>query len=193
MILHTVVTPPAAEPVLLAEAKSHLRILHDSEDALVALYALAARQHIEETTGTAMISRTIDAFFPAWPRDGVLILPWAPLVSVTSVTYRDADGATQTLAADQYEVVTESLLGRVVRAAGVVWPSLTQSPKAVAVRYVAGYGASGASVPEPLRAAVRLLTEHYYYRRGATSETRAEPVPMAVGALTAPYRTFGWG
>jgi len=191
-MLYTIVTPPAAEPVPVADLKAHLNILHDTEDALIAAFGQVALEHIETTTGRALVSRTIDAWFPAWPARGVIELPQPPLVSVTAVYYLDSAGAEQTLASDLYDVVAEGLIGRIERRDGASWPALAASSKAVRVRYVAGYGADGAGVPHALRAAVKLLTEHFYYRRGATSETRADAVPMSVDALCSPYKTFGW-
>ena len=48
---------PALEPVTLAEAKAHMRLGHDSEDALIAGLIRAARDEVERTTGTALIDQ----------------------------------------------------------------------------------------------------------------------------------------
>ena len=53
---YAVATPPAVEPISLDEAKDHLRIDGDVEDALLGRLIKAARQRIEQTTSRAMIS-----------------------------------------------------------------------------------------------------------------------------------------
>jgi uncharacterized phiE125 gp8 family phage protein len=67
--------------------------------------------------------------------------------SVTSITYTDQTGATVVLAADQYTVDVKGQIARIWPAYNVFWPYAQQVPNAVAIRYVAGYGAASA-VPQ---------------------------------------------
>lgn len=48
------VTAATAEPVSLPEAKRHLAVLHDADDALIEAYITAAREVAEQQTGYAM-------------------------------------------------------------------------------------------------------------------------------------------
>ena len=73
-----------------------------------------------------------------------------PLSSVTSITYLDTDGATQTLAADQYVVDAISQPARISRAYNVDWPDTRVQNNAVKVRFVAGYGVASA-VPQCIK------------------------------------------
>ena len=50
-----IITPPALEPLSLADAKLHLRIDHASEDDFLSHSITAARQYIEAVTGMAAI------------------------------------------------------------------------------------------------------------------------------------------
>lgn len=187
-MLTSIAVPPAAEPVSLADLKAHLRILHSSEDDLIAACGRVARSHIEETTGRAIADRTIDTWLPGWPASAAVELRPAPLKSVTAVYYLDTGGDEQTLDPSLYDVFTEPLIGQIVFATSGL-PAHAVSARAVRIRSVAGYGDAP---PDALLHAVKLLTEHLYYRRSPTSDTRVEAVPMSVDALCGPYRTFGW-
>ncbi len=69
---------------------------------------------------------------------------------MSAITYVDNDGATQTLAADQYLVDAKSAPGRITPAYGLVWPVTRWQNNAVCVRFVAGYGAASA-VPQGIK------------------------------------------
>jgi len=191
----TIVTPPALEPVTIGEAKAHLRL--DSavgpEDDLVSRLISAAREHVEAVTRRALITQTWDVFSEDWPCGEVLEIPKAPLQSVTSVTYTDYLGAVATFAATEYGVDTAGAPGRVVLGYGKYWPTTVtlREYSPIAVRFVAGYGATTASVPQPIRHAVLLLVSHWFENRepnviGAS----VAPLPLAVDALLAPYRVW---
>lgn len=80
--------------------------------------------------------------FPPWE----ISVPKPTLQSVTSITYVDTDGATQTLPPSAYLVDSKSEPGRITPAYGLVWPTTRWQTGAVTIRFVAGY-ADSASVP----------------------------------------------
>jgi len=192
IVASEVVAAPAEEPVTLGEVKAHLRILHASEDAIIARFARAARQHVETTCSIALLTQTRRVWLKAWPADGIIPLHRPPLVSVTSVTYLDAEEAEQTLAADTYHVVKNRFEPQIVRRKGAVWPATAEHPQAIAVTYVCGFGAAPESVPDDIRNAILMLTEHFYFNRGETGETTMVRNPVAVDALLGPHKTHGW-
>lgn len=51
-------TPPAAEPVALSQAKLHLRVDEDEDDALIEALILVAREQVEFLTGQRLITQT---------------------------------------------------------------------------------------------------------------------------------------
>lgn len=195
----TLITAPAAEPVSLAEAKAHCRIDDSDSDGLLAGYVLAARQWAEVYTRRALLSQTWDLSIDRdWPEELVdgewlprIVLPKPPLQSVTSITYVDTAGTTQTLAADQYRVNTTEMEGVIEPAYGVSWPSVRDQSRTILVRFVCGYGTSPGAIPEPIRQAILLTAGHWVENReSVVIGTIATEVPQAAEMLLFPYRVF---
>ena len=186
----SLVTAPTAEPVTLQEAKDHLRVDGTDEDTLISALITAAREHVDGRDGwlgRAICTQTWDCSFDAFPADGLLYLPLAPVQSITSVKYIDPDGVQQTFSSSNYALGADlDWSPRVVLGWGKSWPSIRAVPDAVTVRIVAGY----ASVPKPICQAILLLIGHLYENREASSSVAMHEVPFSVSALLAPYRRF---
>lgn len=184
------VTPPSLEPVSLAEARAHCRVTPDEDDALLAGYILAARQHVEVHTRRALMQQTWDLTIDdAWP--DIITVPRPPLVSVVSVSYLDTTGVLQVLPADQYLVSVGGIEGRISPAYGQSWPSVRRQLDAITVRFTCGYGTNPGDVPNPLRQAMLLLVGHWYENRETVVlGTIATELPLSVKALLFPYRVF---
>jgi uncharacterized phiE125 gp8 family phage protein len=185
------ITAPTAAPVTLEETKQHLRVDHSDEDALITALITAATGHLDGWRGVlrrALVTQTWRQSFPEMTNCG-LRLDIAPVSSVASVTYYAPDGDTQTLAADQYQLLDDMSGGYVVPAVNAAWPATSTRADAVTVTYVAG--AAVADVPPPLKVAILLLIGHWYANREAViTGTTAAAMPLAVDILTAPYRRF---
>lgn len=182
----TLTTVPGEEPITLAEAKSHLRVTTDDDNALLEALISAARQLVETHTNRALITQTwqwrLDTF-PSWG----LRIPHAPLVSVSSIQYVDGDGATQTLATTEYTVDAKSDPGRITPAYGKSWPNTRWQMNAVIITFVAGYG-NAAAVPYQIKQAMLLVLGELYERReAAIAGTIINEVPLGVRALLMPY------
>jgi uncharacterized phiE125 gp8 family phage protein len=205
------ITPPTVEPVTLAQAKLHCRVDFTDDDALITAYITAARQYAEKYTGRAFFNqtwlRTLD-FFPlygdcnatrtpsqrhTWPYgtwywDQVTIeLPTPRTVSVTSITYLDNSGTSQTLPASAYTVDTTSVPARIVPTQGTFWPIIAAyQPGSVRITYVAGSYGDGATVntcPQTIVMAMLLLIGNWYENRSSTSAQSLKAIPMGVDAL----------
>jgi uncharacterized phiE125 gp8 family phage protein len=216
MTSFSLVTPPAVEPVLLADSKQQARIDTTADDALVTNLITGARQWAEKYTGRAFITQTWQMALDFWPgirgrnwtgeRQGpvssidditYISLPRAPLQSVTSVNvYDNADTATLWPAAN-YFVDTIREPGRLALRMGSVWPVPSRLTNGIVITYVSGYGADGTFVPEPIKTGIRQLVSHWYEHRGeaaAAASTRGTiitnitPVPLVIQALLEPYR-----
>lgn len=154
------ITAPAVEPVTVDELKLYLRIIDDAEDALLALYITAAREHAEGQMGRALAEQTRETSADAFPKSGVLRLGFAPVVSISSVKYLDEAGAEQALAPSFYTIDARGEPGALVLALGQSWPSTAALPSAVRVQYVCGV-----SAPQILKQAVLFLAAHLYEQR----------------------------
>lgn len=183
-------TAPTEEPVSIDEAKTHCRIENTEENGYVQGLIVAARQMVENYTNRALITQTWKAYFDRFPIGyNPVDLPKAPVQSVTSITYVDSDGDTQTLASSEYTVDTDSEPGRFYLAYNKTWPSVRNVAKAVTVTFTAGYG-DAEDVPDAIKQAMFLMIGHLYENREVLSPVKLEEVPMAFKALLSPYRIW---
>jgi len=163
----TLVTPPAADPVSVADIKAHLKIDGSLEDPMLLRYLQAAMAHLEGRDGwlnRAFISQTWDWTLDAFPC-GALAVPLPPLRSVTSIEYIDTNGLGQTLSPTAYSVDTKSEPGWITPAYGTTFPSALPVYNSVTVRFVAGYGDGPSSVPAPIRLALLGMVGDTYEHR----------------------------
>lgn len=187
----SVITPPALEPVSLVEAKLHLRVEHTEDDDSIDAMITAARQWVEQVTRRALVTQTLEVWFPKFCR--ALELPRPPLQWVESVSYTAGDGTDGTVTDHRVIAPTESV-GSVEQPEGG-WPATIIADDAVRIRYVAGYADVGSpsagvgGVPKPLKLAILLVLGDLYEHREARSdfETYGNPTAMA---LLSPYKEW---
>lgn len=176
------VTPPAAEPVTLDEAKAHLRVTTADEDALITRLIAASRRWCESFQGRAWVSRTYRlklSTFPGGSRP--IALPFPPLVAVNAISYTRSDGTVATLPASDCLTLTGEP-SKVLPVNG--WPSESlQAGLPVSIEYVAGNGASEDQV-----AALLLILGALYEHRQDEVEAAPRPVQMGAKALLWPMR-----
>ena len=211
-----VVEPPLAL-VSLALAKQHLRVDTTADDDLIGFYIAAAQSMIDgpggwlgRCIGTQTLELRLDGFPTAiwgwsYGNSGLIFgdtpalsggscapariaLPFPPLISVTSVTYEDVNGQTQTLPSADYLASDEGFSASF----GNVFPSGRWEPGAVQIQYQAGYD----TIPPAVAAAMLLMIGDLYSNRqtvqtGLRAAAVAVPMSATVEALLAPYRVFG--
>lgn len=155
----------ATEPITLAEAKAHCRIDLDNTDSdtVLAIYIASARLTAEKFLGRALLNRTVVTQFDGFA--DCMELPWPPLHSVTSITYLDEDGASQTLASTVYRVRTDTFVGRVELDYNQSWPATYPVSGAVTITHVSGYGSSTTDVPEIIRLAMLHMVARWFEQR----------------------------
>lgn len=203
------VSPPTVEPVTVAEAKLFARIDTTADDAIVNELIGAARKRCEEWRGRAFLTQTWQLFLDTFPhldqgifrdpaftpigaqyRSGYassygwhqppILLPRAPVLSVTSVVYTPFGGVPTTLDPSKYVVDLSNVYApRIVPQFGQMWPTdLLVSANGVVVEFVAGFGPNPTDVPEQLRLGLKQLVAFWYENRQAI-----DTIPQAIGEL----------
>lgn len=193
-------TPPAVEPVTVAEAKAHLRVDTSDDDTYIGTLITAAREWCEQYLDRTLIHTQWAMRLHRFPTDSTypIDLPRPPVVSsgtatAVSVTYTSESGSTATLSTAQYRVQRLETPGRITTLYSGTWPAALEDNDAVIVQWWAGYGSSGSSVPAAIRHAILMLVGHWYdSARQATVSTGAVPqeVPFGVASLLDSQR---WG
>jgi hypothetical protein len=198
-------SPPGVEPVTLPEAKQHLRADGDDDNGLISSLITAARVYCENVQGRAFITQTWRLTLDRFPcagevvRDGeylrprscqeraargVILLPRAPAIAVSSVQYIDRNGTTQTLSSSGYTLDSDSEPARLFPSYGNDWPSTRDDLKAAIITYTAGYGATAANTPETVKQAIKLLVGSWYENReGVLTGTISKEIEFAIEAL----------
>ena len=167
-MITSIVTPPAAEPVLIAALKSHMNIdsSFTDDDSYIETLQVVARRHVENITRRKLITQTWKLFLQGWPPENYITLPFGQLQSVAHLKYTDSNEDQSTFDSDDYSVDTDSDPGRVVLDYGKSWDGGTLWPlNPLELQFVTGYGAAGSDVPDEILMAIKLLVSELYERR----------------------------
>lgn len=188
-------TPPAVEPVTVAEAKAHLRVDISDDDTYIGTLITAAREWCEQYLDRTLVNTQWVMRFDSFPYE--IELPRPPIASsgtttAVSLTYTLGDDSTATLSTTTYRVDRNSTPGVVRQLRAGSWPGNLDDYNAVSVTWWAGYGSAGSSVPATIRHAILMLVGHWYESRQAAVSTGAVPqdVPYGVKSLLSSQR---WG
>ena len=193
------VTPPAGEPVSLAEAKQHLRVDGGDDDLLIGSLIIAARQAAETKTGRQLITARWKLLLDAFPGPlmqsatgasfslpgHAILLAKCPVQSVVSIEYLDMNGTTQVMPSSDYVLDAACEPARLTPAFGKTWPPTLPQMGAVSVTFDAGYGTASA-VPEGLKSWIKLRVGSLYGHReemSVLSRGRIDPLPFVDGLL----------
>jgi len=200
----------STKAVSTTEVKTHLRI--DSgfsdDDTYIGTLINSAQDIAEVYLNRAITTQTLSLFLDRLPfysdiklQEGIytapdleynsnfIVLPKAPVASVTHVKYYDNDNNASTFASSNYYVDTISQQGRIVLKTGSSWPTVseTRNANAYEIKYVAGYG--GASdVPAPIKHGITMLAGHLYENRDAVTSLSVNSIPYTIGANFQPYK-----
>ncbi|MDM9647982.1 head-tail connector protein [Rhizobium sp. S163] len=182
---YALITPPASEPITLAETKSHLRLDDTNEDTLLASLIRTAREHLERTTGLSLIAQTWRLYLDSIPEDGVIQIARGPVQAIESLTLYDAAGEELQLPLtghilDGHARPARLMLGRAV--------SPGQPINGIEIDFTAGFGESGAEVPDTLKRAMLMHVAQMFAFRGTVAiEDQPADIPAGYDRLIAPF------
>lgn len=182
-------TDNIADSALGAEAPS----TNSTNDPTLGMLIASARIAAETRLHRKLITQTLDAYFDEFPDDYPFEFRLPPLQSVTSITYVDNNGDTQTLAADQYLVDAKSAPARIAPAYGVSWPSTLNQNNAVIIRFVAGYGVASA-VPDCVKHWMLMRIKTLWDNRGQIvvgTSGMVEIPPALIDSLLDSEKVYG--
>ena len=174
-------SPPAAEPVTLAEAKAHLRVTHGDDDIYISTLIKTARQSIEAQTGLGLVSQGWSVFLDDWPEQGVIELPLAPVLDIADIRVHGEDDISATIDPAHYYEDKVSRPARIILRGSRNWVRPGRVANGIEILLTIGF----TNVPEPLRQAVLQLVGHWHERRG---DETADEKPFHLAQLIRPYR-----
>ena len=176
-------TPPASEPLSLAEAKQFLRVEHGDDDELIAALTSAARNAVELATRRVLVTQSWRIVLDRWPASARIVSPVNPLRTLDAARVLGEDGAPTALDPEDFTLDTASAPGVLAFArADVSEPGSALA--GIELDVTAGYGIA-ADVPAPLVQAIRLLLAQSYEQR---DQVRTDALPDTVARLVAPFR-----
>ncbi len=140
-------SPPASEPVSVAEVKSHTYIDHADDDGEIGMLISAACDHIERYCNIRLMTQTIDVKCDSF--DDFAFLPFGPVQSISAVKYIDTAGAEQTVDASVYELRADGSEACIVTQYGKTWPARRIGTR-ITVTAIVGYEKLPAAIKHAL-------------------------------------------
>lgn len=176
----------------LDDLKEHCRVEHDDQDRLLLRALLAATSEAESYIGAPIIARSFDLVLDGFPIGGIELRN-PPVRSITSITYFDSAGDSQTFDAANYYLLAAGAFPTVYLAPDKSWPDTQSRENAVTVRYVAGHAAKPSAVPAAIGQAIALrAATRYEMSEESGTGTVAWKIDdrLAFEALLNPFRNL---
>jgi uncharacterized phiE125 gp8 family phage protein len=154
---------PSGLAVSLDEAKKHLRVSGTSQDDEITLLIEASTEKLERDINRGIISATWQQAMYCFPSDsGMIELMLGMNTGVSSITYVDSDGVTQTL--DSADWSYSSSRGGVFCESTDGWPEVYQETKSdkVFINFTCGVTDEGC-VPRLFKQAILLEVGRAYF------------------------------
>lgn len=190
----------ALDPLTLRDVRDdHLKAANSTaEDSYIERLIRVSLGVGERATRRLWLTQTWRQLLDRFPCRDILI-DRAPLAEVTSITYVDPNGATQTLDAATYEVENASVetnrYARIRLAYNQCWPSTRCQRRAVTVNCVLGYPTTGspalADLPDDLvHGRLLVIGELYKQREESVHVVLQTPALLRARELWQAYRVY---
>lgn len=184
-------TPPATEPVTLADCQAHSLIDEvelGAETELLESYLKAAREIVEAETRQRLIEQSVTLFCDGFANP--MPLPIGPIQSIDQIEYLDTADQWQVVDPSSYRVLESQTPLRVAPLYGQVWPVPQPTPDNVRIDLTVGY-ASELEVPARMKQAIRWLFAHQHENRelAVTGTTIAE-IPEGLQSILSGMRIW---
>lgn len=192
-----VITAPTVRPIDvigLDRVKDHLHEAQDvnEEDELITEMVNAAWALAEAYTWRQFLTADLELQLWNWnaqdadraysPSTTPVLIPRPNTQEILSVTYTDCSGSDVVLESSDFDV-DEDAIWKLFPAYGKSWPSVRFSPKAVRVRFRAGYGLTLEEMPSVLMHAIKLQVGSWFLNRESVDFRTHQELPEATRAL----------
>lgn len=168
---------PTVEPLTLADAKAHLRVDSNDEDALIGQLISAARARVEDYCNRFFASANFALVYDKMPSgEDALTLPPIGVSAITEIGYTDADGAVELFTAYTFNAERETVTP------DAEWPDGSD------LRIVVTAGPSAA--PPAIVTAIKLFLGDFYWHREAGIVGASHAENPAALSLMQPYRVW---
>lgn len=187
-------TPNTELPINVAKLKNSLRVTDNNELEELIDLIWAAASYVEYYTGRALLSTQYcqsQRFFIG--RE--IRLQRTPVTAITSISYRDTNGATQTVDPTIYELTRGTDLSPMISLKiNQSWPTTDRTSAAIIANFTGGYSTPTilrTSEPRLHRAIVMLASHLFNNREGVVVNARGVVlnVPRHLDAFIAQLRT----
>lgn len=185
-------TAATDKPVTLAEVKAALRISTSDDDTMLDLWIAAATDYVDGPNGLlgkAIVQQTWTQS-QRLPGTVTLDLKLLPVISISEITYFDADNVSQSLTVSDFDLVKSEDWAYLKPKSGVSWPTTYDRDDALTVKAVIGFG-DQAAAPAAIKAAVMMLVGAWYQNPEATTVGTLSSAPLGFNELIN-SKKIGW-
>ena len=171
----------------MLETKAHLRVPHGDDDTYISTLIASARRVVEQRSGLRLITQSWSLFLDCWPNAPVQFLGLSPVSSIDDIiTYGDTD-TPATYDPAHYYLDATSKSARAVLRSGRLPPRGGRPVNGIEIRFRAGFGLTGATVPQDIRQAMLHIIAYWFQNRG---DGDTGSLPLAAQDIIDNYRVM---